>query len=233
MKERCTAIVLAAGQGRRMKSKIKKQFLSIAGKPIVYYSLHCFERAPFIQDIILVTSSDCVEYCQKNIVEEYGFRKVRKVVVGGKERYDSVYAGLLACRNTDYVYIHDGTRPFIDREMLKRALDAVKQTGACAVGMPAKDTIKILDREQFVTKTPKRSRVWSVQTPQVFRYHVIREAHDAVRKGNMEGITDDAMIVEMHGKSKVKMVEGSYENLKITTMDDLFVAEVILRGREL
>ena len=233
MRERCTAIVLAAGQGRRMKSKVKKQFLNIAGKPIVYYSLNCFERAPFIEDIILVTSSDCVEYCQKNIVDKYGFRKVRKIVVGGKERYDSVYAGLLACKNPDYVYIHDGTRPFIDRDMLKRALDAARQTGASVVGMPAKDTVKIVDKEQFVTKTPKRSRVWTVQTPQVFRYNIIREAHDAIRKGNMEGITDDSMVVEKHGKCKVKMVEGSYENLKITTMDDLFVAEVILRGREL
>lgn len=233
MRERCTAIVLAAGQGRRMKSKVKKQFLNIAGKPIVYYSLHCFERAPFIEDIILVTSSDCVDYCQKNIVDKFGFRKVRKIVVGGKERYDSVYAGLLACKNADYVFIHDGTRPFIDREMLKRALDGARQTGACVVGMPSKDTVKILNKDQFVTKTPKRSRVWTVQTPQVFRYKVIREAHDAVRKESMEGITDDSMVVEKHGKCKVKMVEGSYENLKITTTDDLFVAEVILRGREL
>lgn len=232
MGERCTAIVLAAGQGRRMKNKIKKQFLNIAEKPIVYYSLHCFESAPFIDDIILVTSSDCVDYCRKNIVDQYGFRKVKNIVVGGKERYDSVYAGLLACENTDYVFIHDGTRPFIDIEMLRRALDGAKQAGACVVGMPSKDTVKIVDKDQFVTETPERSRVWTVQTPQVFQYHVVREAHDTLRKGNMEGITDDSMVVEKHGKYKVKMVEGSYENLKITTPDDLFVAEVILRGRE-
>lgn len=233
MRERCTAIVLAAGQGRRMKSKVKKQFLNIAGKPIVYYSLHCFERAPFIDEIILVTSSDCVEFCRKEIVGKYGFRKVKRIVVGGKERYDSVYEGLLACGNPEYVFIHDGTRPFIDREMLKRALDGARQTGACVVGMPSKDTVKILDKDQFVTKTPKRSKVWTVQTPQVFRYQIVREAHDALRKTGMAGITDDSMVVEKHGKCKVKMVEGSYENLKITTPDDLFVAEVILRGREL
>ena len=195
MKDRCTAIVLAAGQGRRMKSNVKKQFLSIAGKPIVYYALQCFEKTSFITDVILVTSEDCVDYCQKKIVEKYGFRKVEKIVVGGKERYDSVYAGLLACGKTDYVYIHD--------------------------------------KEQFVTKTPKRARVWAVQTPQVFRYSIIRQAHEKARLGRMDGVTDDSMLVEKYGDCKVKMVEGSYENLKITTMEDLFVAEVILRGNEL
>ena len=157
MKDRCTAIVLAAGQGQRMKSKVKKQFLSIAGKPIVYYALQCFEKASFINNVILVTSEDCVDYCQKKIVEKYGFRKVEKIVVGGKERYDSVYAGLLACGETDYVYIHDGIRPFITRDILERALDGARETGACVVGMPSKDTVKIVDKEQFVTKTPKRA----------------------------------------------------------------------------
>ena len=233
MKEKCTAIVLAAGQGRRMKSKVKKQFLSIAGKPIVYYALHCFEKAPFIQNIILVTSEDCVEYCQREIIDKYGFRKVGKVVVGGKERYDSVYAGLLACGETDYVYIHDGTRPFITRDILERALDGARETGACVVGMPSKDTVKILDKEQFVIKTPKRTHVWAVQTPQVFRYPIIRDAHEKARSRRMDGVTDDSMLVEKYGDCKVKMVEGSYENLKITTPEDLFVAEVILRGNEL
>lgn len=233
MKDRCTAIVLAAGQGQRMKSKVKKQFLSIAGKPIVYYALQCFEKASFINNVILVTSEDCVDYCQKKIVEKYGFRKVEKVVVGGKERYDSVYAGLLACGETDYVYIHDGIRPFITREVLERALDGARETGACVVGMPSKDTVKIVDKEQFVTKTPKRARVWAVQTPQVFRYSIIRQAHEKARLGRMDGVTDDSMLVEKYGDCKVKMVEGSYENLKITTMEDLFVAEVILRGNEL
>lgn len=233
MKEHCTAIILAAGRGKRMKSKKKKQFLNIAGKPIVYYALECFERAPFIQDIILVTGEGYVEYCQKNIVEKYGLRKVRKVVAGGKERYDSVYEGLRACGKTDYVYIHDGTRPFIDQDMLKRALDGAKQMGASVVGMPVKDTIKVADKNHYVLETPERSKLWAVQTPQVFRYKIIKEAHEQMRKKGMEGITDDSMVVEKLGKHRVKMVEGSYENIKITTMDDLFIAEIILRGREL
>lgn len=233
MKEKCTAIVLAAGRGTRMKHSVKKQFLSIAGKPIVYYALHCFEKSPLIQEIILVTGEDCVEYCQKNIIDKYGFRKVKQVVVGGEERYDSVYAGLLACGETDFVYIHDGTRPFIDHEMLERVLKGAKETGACVVGVPSKDTVKILDKERFVSKTPKRDRVWAVQTPQVFRYEIIRAVHDRARKGKMDGVTDDSMLVEKYSDCKVKMVEGSYENLKITTMEDLFVAEIILRGNEL
>lgn len=121
----------------------------------MYYALQCFEKASFINNVILVTSEDCVDYCQKKIVEKYGFRKVEKIVVGGKERYDSVYAGLLACGETDYVYIHDGIRPFITREILERALDGARETGACVVGMPSKDTVKIVDKEQFVTKRQK------------------------------------------------------------------------------
>ena len=199
----------------------------------MYYALQCFEKTAFIEDIILVTSEDCVDYCQKEIVDKYGFRKVRKIVVGGRERYDSVYAGLLACGETDYVYIHDGIRPFITRDILKRALAGARETGACVVGMPSKDTVKIIDKEQFVTKTPRRAHVWAVQTPQVFRYPIIREAHERARRGRMDGVTDDSMLVEKYTDCKVKMVEGSYENLKITTMEDLFVAKVILSGNEL
>lgn len=229
---KCAAIVLAAGQGKRMKSKVKKQFLDLAGKPVLCYALDSFEQAPFIQEIILVTGEDSVEYCRKEIVQRYGYSKIRKIVIGGKERYDSVYAGLLSCEDCDYVYIHDGARPFIDQEILKRALQEVKICGACVVGMPSKDTIKILDRENYVTDTPDRNQVWSVQTPQVFAYPIIRSAHEQLRRGDMTGITDDAMVVERQGKYRVRMVEGSYENIKITTPEDLAVAEAILKKRE-
>ena len=127
MEEKCTAIVLAAGQGKRMGSKIQKQFLEIQGKPVLYYSLACFEASPLIQEIILVTGKDCIEYCRKEIVEKYNFKKVGKITAGGKERYDSVYAGLLACKDADYVLIHDGARPFIDTQILERAFQAVKE----------------------------------------------------------------------------------------------------------
>lgn len=229
MGEKCIAIVLAAGQGKRMGSKIQKQFLEIQGKPVLYYSLACFEASPLIQEIILVTGKDCIEYCRKEIVEKYNFKKVGKITAGGKERYDSVYAGLLACKDADYVFIHDGARPFIDTQILERAFQAVKECGACVVGMPSKDTIKIADEDGYVKDTPDRKNVWTIQTPQVFAYDVIRQAHEEVRRGNMQGITDDAMVVEQQGKYRVKMVEGSYKNMKITTPEDLLVAESFLK----
>ena len=226
--EKCTAIVLAAGQGKRMHSKIQKQFLEIQGHPVLYYSLRCFQGSPIIQDIILVTGEDVISYCKEEIVKKYGLTKVTQVIAGGKERYDSVYAGLLACQNTDYVFIHDGARPFITEEILQRGLDAVRETGACVVGMPSKDTVKLSDREGFVKETPDRSFVWNVQTPQIFSYSLIRGAHESIRKKDMSGVTDDAMVVEQETGVKVRLSEGSYRNIKITTPEDLAIAESFL-----
>ena len=153
---RCTAIVLAAGQGKRMHSKIQKQFLEIGGKPVLNYSLHCFQESPLIRDIILVTGEEMISYCEQEIVKKYGFSKVRKVTAGGKERYDSVYAGLLCCQDTDYVYIHDGARPFITEEMVQRGYEAVKRNNACVMGMPSKDTVKLADSSGYRIKRCKR-----------------------------------------------------------------------------
>ena len=224
-----TAIVLAAGKGTRMNSKIQKQFLEVEGKPVIYYSLKCFQESPLIRDIILVTGEESLSYCKEEIVKRFGFSKVKKVTAGGKERYDSVYAGLCACDNTDYVLIHDGARPFVTEEILERTCFAVKETGACVVGMPAKDTIKISDRNKMVESTPAREKVWLVQTPQAFRYSLIKESYESIRCKDMSGITDDAMIVEQERGVKVALVHGSYENLKITTPEDLIIAEAFLR----
>lgn len=224
-----TAIVLAAGKGTRMNSKIQKQFLEVEGKPVIYYSLKCFQESPLIRDIILVTGEESLSYCKEEIVKRFGFSKVKKVTAGGKERYDSVYAGLCACDNTDYVLIHDGARPFVTEEILERTCFAVKETGACVVGMPAKDTIKISDRNKMVESTPAREKVWLVQTPQAFRYSLIKESYESIRCKDMNGITDDAMIVEQESGVKVALVHGSYENLKITTPEDLIIAEAFLR----
>ena len=225
-----TAIVLAAGKGTRMNSKIQKQFLEVEGKPVIYYSLKCFQESLLIRDIILVTGEESLSYCKEEIVKRFGFSKVKKVTAGGKERYDSVYAGLCACDNTDYVLIHDGARPFVTEEILERTCFAVKETGACVVGMPAKDTIKISDRNKMVESTPAREKVWLVQTPQAFRYSLIKESYESIRCKDMSGITDDAMIVEQESGVKVALVHGSYENLKITTPEDLIIAEAFLRG---
>ena len=232
MKEKTTAIVLAAGQGKRMHSKIQKQFLEIQGHPVLYYSLKCFQESPLIHDIIIVTGEDMISYCKREIVERYQLTKVSAVIAGGKERYDSVYKGLLACEECKYVFIHDGARPFITEEILEWGLFGVQETGACVVGMPSKDTVKVADEADFVSETPDRKRVWTVQTPQIFSYDLIKKAHESIRKKDMTAITDDAMVVEQESGVHVRLVEGSYQNIKITTPEDLDVAEVFLKKIE-
>ena len=229
MSERNTAIVLAAGQGKRMHSKVQKQFLEIQGYPVLYYSLRCFQESPLIQDIILVTGEESISYCKEEIVQKYGFTKVSAVIPGGKERYDSVYAGLCECRDCEYVLIHDGARPFVTEEILKRGLQKVKETGACVIGMPSKDTVKLSDEEGYVKETPNRKCVWTIQTPQIFSYSLIREAHDSIRQKDMSKITDDAMVAEHVTGVKIRFSEGSYRNIKITTPEDLVIAEAFLR----
>lgn len=229
-KHTCAAIVLAAGRGARMHSDIPKQYLLIKENPVLYYALKTFQDS-FIDRIILVTSENDVEYCQQNIVEKYGFDKVTKVVAGGKERYHSVYEGILAAGECDYIFIHDGARPFVTEAMLERSYACVSEYDACVIGMPVKDTIKIADENGFASFTPRRDLVWTVQTPQVFSYSLIKDAYTELIKEEQRilqngiRITDDAMVVETFTNKKVKLVEGSYENIKITTPEDLNVAE--------
>ena len=230
MERKNTAIVLAAGQGKRMNSKVQKQFLELGGKPLLYYSLKCFQDSGMIRDIILVTGAESVPFCKEEIVEKYGLTKVTKVIPGGKERYDSVYEGLLSCENSDFVLIHDGARPFITEEIIRRGIQGVEKTGACVIGMPSKDTVKIADTQGYVAETPDRSTVWTIQTPQIFEYRLIREAHEKIRCRDMSAITDDAMVVEQEKGVKVALVEGSYKNIKITTPEDLDIAEIFLKA---
>lgn len=220
------AIVLAAGQGKRMKSNVQKQYLLIKEKPVLYYTLNAFETSPLISEIILVTGETEIEYCRKEIIEKYGFQKIHKITAGGKERYHSVYEGIQTIDEADYVFIHDGARPFVDEKIIERAYKAVEAHKACVVGMPVKDTIKIADEECFAVQTPDRSKVWQVQTPQVFEYNLIKNAYEKLMEKEPEGITDDAMVVETMSKHKVKLVEGSYRNIKITTPEDLEIAEI-------
>ena len=222
------AIVLAAGQGKRMNSKVQKQFLLIKEKPVLYYTLNAFETNPLISEIILVTGKDEIEYCHKEIVKKYGFKKVCKIVSGGKERYHSVYHGIQAIEEAEYVFIHDGARPFVDAATIERVYEAVNVHKACVIGMPVKDTIKIADEEGFAAQTPDRRKVWQVQTPQTFEYHLIKEAYEKLMIEEPEGITDDAMVVETEKKRKVSLVEGSYKNIKITTPADLLLAKLII-----
>ena len=216
-----SAIILAAGKGQRMGTELPKQFLSMGDDMLLTKTIRVFEESSVIQDIVLVTSEDWIGFCKTEIVDREGFRKVRKIVAGGKERYDSVYQGLLACPNADYVFIHDGARPFVTEEILVRTQEAVEKYEACAVGVPSKDTVKIVDEDGFVESTPPRENVWNIQTPQAFSYPLIRAAYEVVRDNNMTGITDDAMIIEKSRLAKVKLVMGSYYNIKITTPEDM------------
>ena len=170
-----------------------------------------------------------IPYCEKEIVEKYGFGKVARIVEGGKERYDSVYAGLKGCKDTDFVFIHDGARPFITVEMVERGYQAVVKTGACVLGMPSKDTVKLADEEGYIKETPDRKIVWNVQTPQIFSYKLICTAYESIQQKDMSNVTDDAMVVEQETGTRILLVEGSYQNIKITTPEDLAVAEAFLQ----
>lgn len=232
-----TAIVLAAGSGSRMNSNVKKQYMEICGKPLILYALEAFEKS-FIDEIILVLPANDIDYVTKNIVEPAGFSKIKAIVQGGSTRYHSVRLGLLAAsKDTEAVFIHDGARPFIDEAMLTRALDAVRKYGACVIGMPAKDTIKIADSDGYADTTPDRDKTWIIQTPQVFLYPEILDLYEELNSREQElidkgvNITDDAMVMETFGTRKVKLVEGSYENIKITTPIDICFAESIISNK--
>lgn len=226
--EKKTAIVLAAGQGRRMNSKVQKQYMLLKGKPVLYYSLKTFQNS-IIDDIILVVGQGEVSYCKTEIVEKYKFNKVTQIVEGGKERYQSVFNGIKSIKSTDYIYIHDGARPFISNEMIERVTEEVRKHKACIVGMPVKDTIKIAESEGFVADTPDRNKIWQIQTPQVFEYSLIKEAYEKLMSEKYDNITDDAMVVEMMLSYPIKLVKGDYRNLKITTPEDIQVAELFLK----
>lgn len=228
------AIVLAAGSGKRMGGSVKKQYMLLGGKPVLYYSLKAFEDS-FIDEIVLVTSKDDMPMIKKDIIEQYGFKKVKCMVEGGKERYHSVLCGLRAIDEADYVFIHDGARPMIDEEILKRGLDSVIKNSACVIGVPSKDTVKLSDDDGFIEDTPNRNKVWIVQTPQIFKFPLIKEAYeDVVSKENdlkSRGIniTDDAMVLEQYSDIPIALTEGSYKNIKVTTPEDIDIAECFLK----
>ncbi len=227
----CTAIVLSAGQGKRMGSTVQKQYIELQGRPIVYYAMETFQQSDLIDQIVMVVGKGQEEYCRKEIVEKYGLTKVTQIVEGGAERYHSVHNGLKKVVHEGYVFIHDGARPFVTEEILERVYRAVCDYPACVVGMPVKDTIKIVDEDGFTKETPNRNYVWQVQTPQVFSAPLIRDAYHKIISSGEVGITDDAMVVEKICNMKSRLVEGSYENIKITTPGDLEIAEVFLKRR--
>ena len=162
-------------------------------------------------------------------MEQYGFKKVTAVVTGGKERYHSVLNGLRAIKNCDYVMIHDGARPLLTSKMIVHTIEAVKDHKACVVGMPVKDTIQITNENNVIMETPKRSTVWQAQTPQAFAFAMVRDAYEKIVQESAVEVTDDAMVVGRYYDVTIYMVEGSYTNIKVTTPEDIPVAEVMLR----
>ena len=223
-----TAIVLAAGKGSRMQSDIPKQYMNIEDRPVLYYSLKSFEESS-VDDIVLVTSEDDVSCCKESIVEKFHINKVKDIVAGGSERYWSVKNGLLAAKGADYVLIHDAARPCLSVDVIERSIVEVKKCGACTVGVPVKDTIKKVDKECYGIDTPPRDSLWQVQTPQSFLYEDIVMAYRHMETTNDTDITDDTMILERYLGVKTKMIFGDYCNIKITTPEDLSVAEIFLK----
>lgn len=231
------AVVLSAGSGKRMKSDVPKQYLNLNGKPVIYYSLKAFEEAGF-SSIVLVCGPDDIEYCKEKIIKKHKLKSVTAVVQGGKERYHSVFEGLKAVEDADYVFIHDGARPMITQKIIERLKAVVIEESTAVAGMPVKDTIKIVGDADYVTGTPERKYVWQVQTPQCFSFPIIYEAYEKVIREEMEGktipaITDDAMVLEYATEYKIKMVEADYCNIKITTPEDLGIAQVFMVRREM
>lgn len=228
-KQKCIAIILAAGQGKRMGTKVQKQYLEIHGYPVLYYSLRAFQACEVIDEIILVTGIDEIESCEYDFVKKYAFTKVISVIAGGKERYDSVYNGLQHIGKADYIFIHDGARPMISDEIIINGFESVKNYDATVAGVPSKDTVKIIDENGFSSHTPDRKTVWNVQTPQIFEAKLICRAYEEMMKAEHSHVTDDAMVVETYVGHKVKIYEASYENIKITTQEDLEIAEIFLK----
>jgi 2-C-methyl-D-erythritol 4-phosphate cytidylyltransferase len=225
-----TALVPAAGMGKRMGKAVAKQFLPLGGKPMLAHTLLAFQRSPEIDEIIPILSEEDMETCLRDVIEAFHLTKVKTLVVGGKERQDSVYNGIRKLeKDASVILVHDGVRPFVTHEMIRECVEFARKGECVAVGVPLKDTVKEVDSKGIVRQTLERSRFWAIQTPQAFPVKVLRKAYDESYKNKVYG-TDDATLVERSG-TKVRVLMGSYENIKITTPEDLIFAEEILKRR--
>jgi 2-C-methyl-D-erythritol 4-phosphate cytidylyltransferase len=221
-KSKISAIIVAAGESRRMNG-VDKLLAPLAGKPVLAWSIEAFQNNPVIDRIILVNNQKNLEQVQCLKVEKQ-WSKVAEVCLGGERRQDSVAAGLKLVSDCEWVIIHDGARPLVTQELIERGLEAARETGAAIAAVPVTDTIKLAGNDQFVIGTPPRSNLWAVQTPQIFRFSIIKDAYQQARGD----VTDDASLVEQIG-NKVKLYMGSYNNIKITTPHDLAVAQLYLK----
>lgn len=222
------AVIVSAGKGLRFMEGKKKQFHSLGGKPILAHTLDKFETCPLIRSILLVVGQEDMDYCLKEIIEQYKFQKISQIVPGGKRRQESVKNGIDALpKDADVVTIHDGVRPFVTKAMIEDTIHSAERVGAVVLAMPVKDTIKVSNPDGTVLKTLDRESLWQIQTPQTFRVSVIKEAYYRAAEDGFVG-TDDASLVERLGV-KVHILPGSYTNIKITTPEDLFLANLFLK----
>ncbi|MEA3465659.1 MAG: 2-C-methyl-D-erythritol 4-phosphate cytidylyltransferase [Thermodesulfobacteriota bacterium] len=220
-------LIPAAGLGRRMGGSVSKQYLSLDGRPILAHTVALFDSHPRVDHIYVIAPENQLDFCRDECVEPYRFDKVRDIIIGGEKRQDSVRHGVLGCHAQpgDILVIHDGVRPLFPASQLDAVLEAVIKTGACVVGVPVKDTIKRVQGDVIVA-TPPREELWAAHTPQAFRYELIHAAHIQAQQQGYCG-TDDASLLEWQGVP-VTMIEGSYRNIKITTPEDLLIAEAFL-----
>lgn len=227
MNSKICVLIPAAGEGSRLESSVKKPYLTLGQKPILARTIQQFEQNTGVDEIFVIVNEADFDTCNTTVLEPYAFQKVQGLVAGGATRQLSVYNGMRALpTDTDFVIVHDGVRPFVTDETIFACLDAAAAWGAAVAAVPAKETIKIANAEGFIVETPNRERLWTVQTPQVFRKSLLAEAHRTAEEKQLAA-TDDAVLVEQLGYP-VKLVKGSYANLKITTPEDLRIAEALL-----
>ena len=222
---KCSAVITAAGSGKRMGISGKKQFTELCGKPILVHTLEKFQNSDEIDEIVLVLPEEDIDFCKKEIVDKYGFNKVKKLVPGGAERQESVYKGISAAEDAEIILIHDGVRPFVTVEEIRRVIADARKTGASVPAVRVKESLRFYDGN--TSKAILRENIWKVQTPQVFRREIILSAHKKAAENGFLA-TDDASLAEWAG-FPVSVVEGSYENIKITTPEDIFIGEAILK----
>jgi len=221
------AIIVAAGSGKRMGHARNKQFISIGSKPILAHTLDVFNSIDKINKIILVIPRGWKRFCQREIIKKYQYGKEIELIYGGRRRQDSVACGLsLVSSDFDIVVIHDGVRPFVTRRMVVESVARAKRFGACIVAIPVSDTVKTVNREGLVERTVPREYLWRVQTPQTFQVSLIKKAYAKASQEKFYG-TDDAQLVERIHRP-VRIVRGDYRNIKITTREDLIIAEQML-----
>ncbi len=222
-----SAVIVAAGKGLRMNHRVRKQYLLIADRPVLGHTLLVFDGCELIDEVFVVVSKEDFNFCQDTLIPPLNLKKKINLVRGGTERQDSVYNGLQALSpKTDTVVIHDGVRPFVGPEELAACIAGAEETGACILGIHVSDTLKHADKTGHIEKTLARDNLWMAQTPQVFQYELILNAHETARRDGFRG-TDDALLLERLGID-VKIISGSKTNIKITTPQDLALAEAIL-----